>query len=127
MIIKPEMSLKPLLLRRTDPPLSCTTLHLAFIMKALVWQQSWFPPERVTHKNIKYDYDTPFCRRIYYLADQFNSKKKIKICTSLKVLLDAVTFCIPFMRIKTCTVVLRGAPLCLCQRTPDTAGHKANL
>lgn len=77
-IIKPEMSLKPLLLRRTDPPLSCTTLHLAFIMKALVWQQSWFPPERVTHKNTKYDYDTPFCRRIYYLADQFNSKKKNK-------------------------------------------------
>jgi len=69
-----KMFLKLLLLRRTNPPLFFTAPYLVFTMKALVFRNRNSSHVNAYAKENKYN--THFCRRIYYLADQFKSKKK---------------------------------------------------
>lgn len=76
-------------LKENYPPLSFTAPYLVFIVKAFDFRNRDSSHVNAYTKENKYN--THFCRRIYYLADQFKSKKKI--CTSLKVFL-VVAFCI---------------------------------
>lgn len=68
------MVLNLFLLSRADPPLSFTAPYLVFIMKAFVFRNRDSSHMNTYTKENKYN--SHFCRRIYYLADQFKSKKK---------------------------------------------------
>lgn len=72
--IPQKMVLNLFLLSRADPPLSFTAPYLVFIMKAFVFRNRDSSHMNTYTKENKYN--SHFCRRIYYLADQFKSKKK---------------------------------------------------
>lgn len=61
-------------LKENYPPLSFTAPYLVFIVKAFDFRNRDSSHVNAYTKENKYN--THFCRRIYYLADQFKSKKK---------------------------------------------------
>lgn len=120
-----KMFPKLLLLRRSDSPLSFTAPYLLFIMKGFVFRNRDSSYVKAYTKENKYS--THFCIRIYYLADQFKSKKKI--CTSLKFFL--VAFCIHEDENKLAQWFHLCAPFIVgAERIPSRLAvpdHKANL